>query len=125
MRCGRSAAATSAQAVSAAAGFFIGVVVADEPADLALALEGQDVGSDAVEEPAVMGDDNGRTGKLSSASSRARRVFTSRSLVGSSSSSTLAPDLKILARWTRLRSPPDSVPTFFCWSLPAKLKRAT
>ena len=48
--------------------------------------------------------------KSSSASSSARSVSTSRSLVGSSSSSTLAPDFSILARCTRLRSPPESVP---------------
>src|SRR6185369_16977098 len=59
--------------------------------------------------------------KSSSASSSARRVSTSRSLVGSSSSSTLAPDFSIFARCTRLRSPPDSWPTFFCWSAPLKL----
>src|SRR5467141_137508 len=59
--------------------------------------------------------------KSSSASSSARNVSTSRSLVGSSSNSTLAPDLSILARCTRLRSPPESWPTFFCWSAPLKL----
>ena len=37
-----------------------------------------------------------------------RSVSTSRSLVGSSSKSRLAPDFSILARCTRLRSPPDS-----------------
>ena len=30
----------------------------------------------------------------------------------------------ILARCTRLRSPPESVPTFFCWSAPLKLNEA-
>ena len=63
-------------------------------------------------------------GKLSSASSRARSVSTSRSLVGSSSSSTLPPVFSTLARWTRLRSPPERSPTRFCWSLPLKLKLA-
>ena len=55
----------------------------------------------------------------------ARKVSTSRSLVGSSSSRTLAPDLSILARCTRLRSPPESWPTFFCWSGPLKLNQPT
>src|SRR5919108_471532 len=40
--------------------------------------------------------------KFSKASSSARIVFTSRSLVGSSSSNTFAPDFNILARCTRL-----------------------
>ena len=30
-----------------------------------------------------------------------------------------------LARWTRFRSPPERTPTFFCWSVPVKLNRAT
>ena len=61
--------------------------------------------------------------KSSSASSSARSVSTSRSLVGSSSSSRLPPLLSSLARWTRLRSPPESWPTFFCWSPPLKLNQ--
>src|SRR5690348_15552923 len=63
--------------------------------------------------------------KLSSASSSARSVSTSRSLVGSSSSSRLLPFLSSLARWTRLRSPPDSVPTLRCCPAPLKLNHDT
>jgi len=40
--------------------------------------------------------------------------FTSRSLVGSSRSSTLASSFSIRARCTRFLSPPDSIETFFC-----------
>src|SRR5262245_9588547 len=61
--------------------------------------------------------------KSSSASSSARRVSTSRSFVGSSSSSTLPPERSSFARWTRLRSPPESWPTGFCWSPPLKLNQ--
>ena len=39
------------------------LVVALEPDDLAVALEGQDVGGDAVEEPAVVADDHGAAGE--------------------------------------------------------------
>src|ERR671916_502831 len=60
----------------------------------------------------------------SSACSSARSVSTSRSLVGSSSSSRLPPRRSSLARCTRLRSPPDSAPTLRCWSEPRKLKPA-
>jgi hypothetical protein len=77
---------------------------------LEIAFESEDVGGDAVEEPAVVADDDGAAGKSSSASSSARSVSPSRSLVGSSRRSTLAPDLSILARCTRLRSPPESCP---------------
>jgi len=59
----------------------------------------------------------------SSASSNARSVSTSRSLEGSSSKRTLAPDIRILARCSRPRSPPESCPTTFCWSAPLKLNR--
>src|SRR5580765_3572828 len=63
--------------------------------------------------------------KFSNASSKARNVFTSRSFVGSSSSRTFAPSFSIFARCTRLRSPPESIETFFCCSEPEKLKRPT
>ena len=52
-------------------------------------------------------------------------TYTSRSLVGSSSSNTLAPCLRSLARCKRLRSPPERSFTNFCWSDPLKLKRPT
>ena len=64
-------------------------------------------------------------GNDSRPASSARSVSTSRSFVGSSSSRTLPPDLSSLARWTRFRSPPDSLPTGFCWSVPRKLKLET
>mmetsp|Transcript_45298 Transcript_45298/g.107422 ORF Transcript_45298/g.107422 Transcript_45298/m.107422 type:complete len:200 (+) Transcript_45298:283-882(+) len=54
----------------------------------------------------------------STASSRARRVSTSRSLVGSSSSSRFPLSLRVMASWRRLRSPPERSPTFFCWLAP-------
>ena len=59
-----------------------------------------------------------------SASSSARSVSTSRSLVGSSSSSRLPPLRSSFARWMRFRSPPEQLPTSFCWSGPLKLNRA-
>ena len=61
--------------------------------------------------------------KPSNASSSARSVSTSRSLDGSSSSRTFAPDISVLARCSLPRSPPDNWPTIFCWSPPLKLKR--
>ena len=41
----------------------VGLEVALEPRDLAVALEGEDVGGDAVEEPAIVGDDHGAAGE--------------------------------------------------------------
>ena len=99
--------------------------IALPPTDLGVALEGQYVGGDPVEEPAVVADDDDATAKSSRASSSARRVSTSRSFVGSSRRSTLPPLLRTLASCTRLRSPPESWPTFFCWSLPLNPKLAT
>jgi len=46
------------------------------------------------------------------------------SFEGSSRSRTFAFDFSVLARWRRLRSPPERAPTFFCWSCPEKLNRA-
>src|SRR6185437_14869843 len=43
---------------------FIVLEIALEPFDMAVAFEGQDVGGDAVEEPAVMADDDGAAGKI-------------------------------------------------------------
>ena len=63
--------------------------------------------------------------KSVSASSTALGVSTSRSLVGSSSSSRFPPGRRSFARWTRLRSPPERSPTRFCWSLPLKLNHET
>ena len=39
------------------------LVVALEPFDVAVALEGQDVGRDAVQEPAIVADDHGAAGE--------------------------------------------------------------
>ena len=38
--------------------------IALEPFDMAVVLEGEDVGGDAVEEPAVMADDDGAAGEI-------------------------------------------------------------
>src|ERR1700704_2964484 len=43
---------------------FVVLEVALEPLDMALPLEGQHVGRDAVEEPAVMADDDGAAGEI-------------------------------------------------------------
>src|SRR6185437_3738006 len=43
---------------------FIVLEIALEPFDMAVAFEGQDVGGDAVEEPAVMADDDSAAGKI-------------------------------------------------------------
>ena len=74
---------------------------------LGIALEGEDVGRDPVEEPAVVRDHHGAAGEVEQCIPRARSVSTSRSLVGSSSSSRLPPVFSSLARWTWFRSPPE------------------
>ena len=62
----------------------------------------------------LVGITTAQPAKARSASSSALNVSTSRSLVGSSSSKTLLPARSSFARWTRLRSPPDSSPTNLC-----------
>ena len=51
-------------AEQAAALLVIGLVVALEPGHLAVALEGEDVGRHAIEEPAVMADDHGAAAEV-------------------------------------------------------------
>src|ERR1700760_3444748 len=41
----------------------VGLEVALEPADLRVTLEGQDMGGDAVQEPAIVGDHDGAAGE--------------------------------------------------------------
>src|SRR5688572_26410374 len=53
----------------AAAVLFVSLVVALEPHGFAVTLEGEDVGGDAVEEPAIVGDHHGATGE------RQQRLF--------------------------------------------------
>src|SRR5262249_38534956 len=64
-------------------------------------------------------------GNSSSAFSSDDSVSTSRSLVGSSSSSRLPPIFRVSARLSRFRSPPDSTPVGFCWSGPLNPNAAT
>src|SRR5215831_5872564 len=64
-------------------------------------------------------------GNSSNAFSRLASVSTSRSLVGSSSSSRLPPCLRVSARFIRLRSPPDMTTAGFCWSAPLNPNAAT
>ena len=59
MRCGR----VGVRAQPAVAILLVILVVALEPLDVAVAFEGQDVGRDAVEEPAVVGNHHGAAGE--------------------------------------------------------------
>jgi hypothetical protein len=43
---------------------FIVLVIALEPFDMAVAFEGEHVGRDAVEEPAIVADDHGAAGEI-------------------------------------------------------------
>ena len=63
--------------------------------------------------------------KSAKASSSERRVSTSRSLLGSSSSSKLHPSRNVLAKCTRPRSPPLRLPTSFSCIPDLRLKAAT
>ena len=92
---------------------FVIAEIAGEPLDVTVAFESEHVRRDPVQKPAIVRNHH-EPGKFSSASSSARSVSTSRSFVGSSSSSTLAPWRNSFARCKRLRSPPDRSPTFFC-----------
>jgi hypothetical protein len=100
-------------------------VVALEVDDLAVALEGQDVGRDPVEEPAVVADHDGTTGEVAQiASSRARSVFDVE-VVG-----RFVEEQQVAAAFqqrtgqvdpVRVRRPRGS-PTRFCWSVPLEVE---
>jgi hypothetical protein len=77
--------------------FVIGVV-ALEPDDLRIALKRQNMRGDAIQEPAVMGNNHRATGEGQQGFFQRPQVSTSRSLVGSSSSSTLPPLFKQLGQ---------------------------
>ena len=44
--------------------FFVVLEIAFEPFDVALALEGKDMSGDAIEEPAIVADDDGAAGEI-------------------------------------------------------------
>ena len=77
----------------------------------------------AVEEPTVVKITTAQRGSQQCVFKRFE-VSTSRSLVGSSSSSRLPPCFQGQRRFRRLRSPPDGHASDFCWSEPAKPKDA-
>ena len=104
------------------------LVVADvalEPADLAVALEGEDVGRDPVQEPAVVADDDDAAReRLEAGLQRAQRVDVE--VVG-----RLVEEQDVAAGLEQLREV-DAVPLAarqraddFCWSVPRKLKLDT
>jgi hypothetical protein len=94
------------------------LVVALEPHDLAVALEGEDVRRDAVEEPAIVADDDGAAREVEQGLlERAQRVDVE--VVGRlveqqhvAAASAAWPGARGCARR------PTASPTFFCWSLP-------
>ena len=80
---------------------------------LGISFESQDMGCNPVQEPPVVRDYHSTSGKVLQTSSRARMVFTSTSLVGSSRSNTLPSSLSVRARWRRFLSPPERMPQSF------------
>ena len=77
-------------------------------------LAREDVRRDAVEEPAVVRDDHDAAGVLEQrVLERAQRldVEVVRRLV---EEQHVAARQSVFARWSRPRSPPESVPTIFC-----------
>jgi len=73
----------------------------------------------------VVRDDHERAWPAVEEASSAPRVSTSRSLVGSSSSSTLGPSMRSRSSCSRRRSPPDSSPTRVNSRSPLKPNRSS
>ena len=76
---------------------------------MAVTLKGEDVRRNAIQKPTVVTDYDRAARKVFEGFLESCQRVESMSLVGSSSSRTLAPVLSIFARCTRLRSPPESV----------------
>ena len=95
------------------------------PAGLGLPLEGEHVGGDAVEEPPVVADDHGATGERQECVLEGPQRVDVEVVGRLVEQEDVAAAASTLARSTRLRSPPESWPTFFCWSLPLKPNPAT
>ena len=100
--------------------------VALEPAHLAVALEGEDVGGDPVEEPPVVADDDRAAGE------RLERVLQGAQRVDVEVVGRLVEqqDVRRLLAASWPGGPgcarrPTSSPTCFCWSEPLKLNEAT
>ncbi len=104
---------------------FIGFEIAFEPFDPAVAFERQDVGAQAVEEEAVMADDHRAAGEILERFLKRAKGLDIEVVGRLVEQEDVAASLSILAKWTRLRSPPDNCPTFFCWSEPLKLNAPT
>src|SRR6516164_9207040 len=96
--------------------------VAREPLDVAVALERQNVRGDAVEEPAIVADDDGAAGKiLERLLERAQRIDVEivRGLV---EQQHIGARLEHLGEMHPVPLAAESDATFFCWSAPLKLK---
>ena len=104
--------------------FLVFLVVAGVETPLRIALAGEDVGTDAVEEPAVVRDDPARcrrtrAGRLPARAGFRRGRSTVRRAAGRCRRSS--------ASWPGAggpRSPPESLPTTFCWSPPLEVEAA-
>ena len=83
------------------------------------------MGRHTVEEPAVVGDDDGAACEVG------QRVLDCPERVDVEVVGRLVEQQQVpagaqgFARWTRLRSPPERSPARFCWSLPLKLNHET
>ena len=101
------------------------LVVALEPHDLAVALEGQDVRGDAVEEPAVVADDHRAAGEVEQRRPRAPAGCRRRGRWSARRAAARCRRcLSSLARCTRLRSPPERSPRASAGRAPLKLNEA-
>ena len=105
---------------------FVGLVVAVAPDDPAVALEGEDVRGDPVEEPAVVADDHGAAAEVE------QRLFEGPQHVDIEIVGRLVEQQQVAAAlraaWPGGRGSARrrrALPTFFSWSGPLKLNWAT
>ena len=91
----------------------------------AVALEGQDVGRDAIEEPAVVTDDDRATGKIEQSVLEGPQGVDVEVVGGLVQQQDVAATLQELGEMDAIALAPERSPTRFCWSLPLKLNEVT
>lgn len=102
--------------------FVVGIAAFEEE-DIAVALESQNVGADAIEEPAVVTDDYRATGKAFETFFECAEGVDVNVVGRFVEKENVTLLFQAMARCKRLRSPPERTPHFFSWSEPEKLKR--
>ena len=90
---------------------------------MAVALESENVGREPIEKEAIVRDDDRATREILERRFEGAKRFGIEIVGRLVEKEKVAAFFRSFAKCTRLRSPPDNSPTFFCWSAPLKLNQ--